>query len=238
MDADEADRRQREIAELQARLDALKGETKPAKTPHQRAGVGCAVVLAVLVLVILVAGLSTCAGDDASNAKQSGTSEVQTPPAPANQAALSRPAIEIPPELASRCDIAECPAGTIVVTAPAKDGAFFACRSEALSDYTNFVLGLVAMQKELTGSMPNIDPETGEPAYQEQTRQMLNELRSKAGVTTFDQAVAMCARGPHRQKVTVMNFEKGRTSTWVGQGKSGASYWVPTNELELPRQRR
>jgi hypothetical protein len=112
---------------------------------------------------------------------------------------------------------------------------FFACQTEALSDYTNFVLGLVQSQKQLTGTSPNIDPATGEPAYEGETAEMLASQRAKAGVKTFDEAVAHCQRGPHLRTVTVMNFVKGRGATWVSDDRAHTNYWVPTSWLMHPK---
>jgi hypothetical protein len=139
----------------------------------------------------------------------------------------------VPAEFAKECDFADCAAGTKVITSPVSAGPYFACKSEQLSEYTNFVLGLLSVQKTLAGTMPNVDPETGEPVYEGETKQVLDGLRLKAGVETFDEAVALCTKGPHRRKATVLNFVKGRSATWISDDKSGVTYWVPTNEIEI-----
>lgn len=145
------------------------------------------------------------------------------------------PPADLTPEQARECQFVDCTAGTTVITAPAAEGSFFACQTEALSDYTNLVLGLVQMQKQLSGTSPNIDPATGEPVYEGETADTLATHRAKAGVKTFDEAVAHCQRGPHLRTVTVMNFVRGRASTWVSDERAHTTYWVPTNWLMHPK---
>ena len=144
--------------------------------------------------------------------------------------------LKIPPDLATRCGIADCPAGTKVITASVKDGPFYSCPNEALSNYIAMVLGTVAMQQQITGTVPNIDPTTGEPVYQGQTAQIMTSLRVNAGVETFDEAVAHCQRGPYRQASIVMNYDKDRLSTWVSNDPATRSFWLPTSELDIRRK--
>ena len=143
---------------------------------------------------------------------------------------------KLPPELERRCNFADCPSGTKVVTVSSRDGPYYSCQTEALSDYTNFVIGLVGVQARMTGTMPNIDPTTGEPVYKDETEQILTSLRNRAGVETFDSALTHCRYGPYRQKVIVMNYEQSRPSTWVSDDRTANSYWLPTAELEIPRK--
>ncbi|WP_124485623.1 MULTISPECIES: hypothetical protein [unclassified Burkholderia] len=93
------------------------------------------------------------------------------------------------------------------------------------------------MQYSLTGTMPNISDKTGEPEYQDQggktnqTRVMLDELRNRAGVSSFDQAVAACAKGRNHAAVTILNVQKDEEVAYVHDSAKNVNYWMPTSSL-------
>ena len=214
---------------------------QPKMSPQQFVGIGCAVVFGGIMLVTLgtcavVLGSSSGSSKPTVPSPQSAGEQSPSASPPALSPPSAADLAKLPPELARRCDFADCPAGTKVTTASAKDGPFYSCQTEALSDYANTVLGLVAMQKQMTGTMPNVDPKTGEPVYQDQTEGMLTSLRHKAGVEAFDDAVAHCQFGPYKRTAIVMNFVRGRQSTWVSDSRTNAPFWAPTNEFETARR--
>lgn len=88
------------------------------------------------------------------------------------------------------------------------------------------------MQRGLSGTFPNVDPSTGEPQFGGETQKLLEQMRSAANVSTFDEAVSHCRFGPYSRKVTIMNAKDGQTSTWVSDDRTKATYWVPAGELE------
>lgn len=142
-----------------------------------------------------------------------------------------------PKKAAESCQTAKCTAGQTTTTYATRSEPYFACPTRELSDYTNMVLGLVALTAQFGGSMPNISPETGEPEFRDdangpnKTRQMLAYYRGKAKVSTFDQAVALCAEGRSGFKVTILNIRDDEMSTWVHDSKRNVSYWLPRGAL-------
>jgi hypothetical protein len=128
------------------------------------------------------------------------------------------------------CNVVACNAGDKAITYAKKDDMYFACPTMELSDYTNAVLGMVSLSA-LSGKMPNISPVTGEPEYEGQSKQMLDVLRAKARVATFDQAVAACKKGAGKRAVTVMNNPKDGFSIWVA-GVDKKPFWMPKGHLD------
>jgi hypothetical protein len=122
----------------------------------------------------------------------------------------------------------------VVVTASKKAGPFYSCETEPLADYTNAVIGLASMQKGMGLPMNNIDPQTGEPQYEGETKAMVDAMRARAGVASFDEAATHCQDGPYRHHVTVINFQKDRGSTRVHDTTSNKSFWLPTSEIDRP----
>ena len=79
------------------------------------------------------------------------------------------------------CESGGCQSGSDVITATKSDGIFMSCETEQLSDYVNFVIGLLSAQKTLTGTMPNIDPQTGEPEYEGTSKLCSTTIEGKPG---------------------------------------------------------
>ncbi len=92
----------------------------------------------------------------------------------------------------------------------------------------------MAIGEAMGGTMPNIDPVTGEPTFQGETAKMVESLRRTAGVATFDQAATKCFLGPHNHRLKVINYVKDRQSTWVYDETKRVSYWLPTVWISLP----
>ncbi len=129
------------------------------------------------------------------------------------------------------CSVQTCAAGQKAITFAEKRDPYYACPTRELATYTNFVIGLVSVSATLSGQMPNISDETGEPEYKGETKAMLDNLRTVARVRTFDQAVAMCAQGANKLRVTVMNNPADEMVIWVFDAKHNRSFWMPTIHL-------
>ena len=129
------------------------------------------------------------------------------------------------------CTPDSCKAGTQAITYATKQEPYFACPSRELADYTNFVVGLVAIQASL-GAFSNISPETGEPEVTGETKQMLDGLRVRAQASTFDDAVASCSKGKAKRKVLIINVPADALmAVWVHDDKANSSYWMPISSL-------
>jgi hypothetical protein len=136
------------------------------------------------------------------------------------------------------CSRNACAVGETVTTYATKSDPYYACATQELSEYTNFLIGLASAQYQLTGTLPNISPKTGEPEYLDDskgpnmTRVIIEKLRSAAKVSTFDQAVHQCMQGRAKVTVTVMNIPKDSMSFWVFEQKAKRSYWMPKGNLD------
>ena len=131
------------------------------------------------------------------------------------------------------CGAAKCPPGVQVITYATKGYPFFACPSPKLSDYIGFVIGSLAIQTSL-GLAPNLSPQTGEPEWSGDTERIVSALRQKAGVRTFDQAVAMCKKGSGGVRATVLNDGGDAVlSMWVSVNGKRFSFWAPKSAFNL-----
>lgn len=136
------------------------------------------------------------------------------------------------------CNVLTCNAGDKAVTYATKSDFSYACPTRELSEYTNFVLGLVSTAITFTGHMPNISDKTGEPEYKDvsgkpnETRVMLDNFRGNAKVGTFDQALALCNKEPSKIVVTIMNNPSDSQSIWVAADKSKKSFWMNKSHLD------
>lgn len=127
----------------------------------------------------------------------------------------------------SSCSIISCNAGDKVTTY-IEDASthYFACPSKELSEYVNFVWAMVYTTYQMTGSLPNISPKTGDPEYEGQSKSMIDSLRSQANVATYDQAEGQCIKGKDKAQLMVMNNPKDSLSIWVA-GKDKKAFWMP-----------
>lgn len=136
------------------------------------------------------------------------------------------------------CSRNECAVGETVTTYATKSDPYYACATQELSEYTNFLIGLVSAQYQMTGKLPNISSKTGEPEYFDDskgpnmTRVIIEKLRTAAKVSTFDQAVHQCMQGRAKVTVMVMNIPKDAMSYWVFEQKAKRSYWMPKGNLD------
>lgn len=136
-------------------------------------------------------------------------------------------------EINSRCNVAECSAGTKVTSYAKKDDPFWACPTKELSEYTNFAFTMALMTYQISGKLPNISPITGEPEFQGETKTFLTILRERTGLKTLDQATAMCIHGRHGLKLTVANLPKDGTSIYVFDEKTKTMFWMPKANLNV-----
>ncbi|WP_237247252.1 hypothetical protein [Sideroxyarcus emersonii] len=131
----------------------------------------------------------------------------------------------------TNCLTAECPAGTRAVTFTTRQEPFYSCKSDELSDYANYVLGVMIAHMLPTGAAPEIG-KTGEPVVQGSEKQALDRLRAKAGVSTFEEAIAKCYRGEQNQKVQVLYSPKDSDSIYVAAEEHPENkFWMPKARL-------
>ncbi|MEB0078006.1 hypothetical protein QN386_22185 [Pseudomonas sp. CCI3.2] len=128
------------------------------------------------------------------------------------------------------CSVVVCSPGDKAVTYATKSDFYYACPTRELADYTNTVAGLSVMTYQISGKLPNISPETGEPQYQGDSKLLLDSLRKKSGVRTFDEALSACMQGKGKLKVTIMNIEDNEGSVWVSQ-ENKIQFWLPKSFL-------
>ena len=111
-----------------------------------------------------------------------------------------------------------------------------ACPTKSLSEYVTFVIGLIVATKMLTGQLPNISPQTGDPEYQGESKAMLDAYRAKANVRTFDDATAQCRQLNGGRRAMVLNYPDDGMSMWVGE-RSGAKYWITKSAADPAPQK-
>jgi hypothetical protein len=131
----------------------------------------------------------------------------------------------------STCSVIECPAGTQAVTHASKAEPYYSCGTRELAEYANTVLSFLVMGRMFGAGMPNISDKTGEPEYQGETKLLVDTLRQKAGVSTFDHALAQCKVGLNRVKVMVLNNPKDSVVMWVGTANK-QSFWMPKSAVD------
>jgi hypothetical protein len=127
---------------------------------------------------------------------------------------------------ATSCNEVECNRGAVLTTYATASDAYFACPTRRLSEYTQFVLGLVSLQAQVTGKMPTLSRDTGEPQYQGETKTMVDAYRKAAGVGSFNEAVTKCAKGPNGAHVRVEENPKDSFAILVSD-HSGMHFWLP-----------
>jgi hypothetical protein len=132
------------------------------------------------------------------------------------------------------CTVETCKAGTRALTYFREVDPYYICPTRELATYVSVLVGLLAAQVALSGSMPNISDQTGEPEYTGETKSIVDGLRAKAHVETFDQAVAMCAQGSDKRTVTVLNMPAGATSivAYVEDDRLKRAFWMPFAYLD------
>jgi hypothetical protein len=134
-------------------------------------------------------------------------------------------------DITRSCAVSECRSGTKAITYSRKDDFYYSCPTMELAAYTNTLIGIAAIQS-MTGTPPNISPTTGEPEVTGATKTQIDSLRSKANVSSFDQAVALCTHGKHGIKVTVANNHAESDMVWVSNDKTSKMFWMPKSHLD------
>lgn len=185
-------------------------------------------LISAIGFIMAISGCGDQSGQaDVSEAAQPQPSDVQ--PVAAETAAA--PQVKLPAK-GKDCTVAACGAGTKVVSTGGKDDHYFACQTREITEYVSFVIGLVQLQAGITGSVPNISPETGEPEYEGKTKEMLDAMRSAAGVSTFDEAGARCVQGKPGLRFLVMNNPNDAGVIWVGNTSTNQALWFPKSYIK------
>jgi hypothetical protein len=127
----------------------------------------------------------------------------------------------------TRCNIIECASGMKIKTYAKKDDPFYACETRALSDYTNYVIGIAAITVALTGHLPNVSQDTGDIEQTGKSKIVLDNLRSSAGVASFDEAMIHCKNGKNSTQLMVINNPKDGVSLWASNEKTKELFWIP-----------
>lgn len=161
--------------------------------------------------------------------------------APRKPASVAQAAVQVAPPPTARplpingkdCTVATCSPGTRVVSLGNKSDKYFACQTKETAEYVNLVVGLIQLQASVTGSLPNISPQTGEPEYQGETKQMIDGLRAAAGVQTFGEAMTnYCIPGKPGRRFMVMNNPGGGGFIWVGDTVTNQTLWYPNTFIK------
>jgi hypothetical protein len=108
-----------------------------------------------------------------------------------------------------------CKAGTIALTHFEKGDPYSTCPTRELANYVATVIGLLAIQKTMTGQMPNFSDKTGEPEYTGETKALVDAARGEAQVQSFDDAVRICKAGTDKRRVTVLNMPENSMMAYV-----------------------
>jgi hypothetical protein len=137
-------------------------------------------------------------------------------------------------DISTSCQVRQCLAGTKVVTFATKSDPFFACDSMEMSEYTNTVLGLISISIQFTGHLPNISDKTGDPILQGETKTILDNLRTAAGVKSLNEAMQHCTNGAGKRKLIVMNFPSSKAdgSMYVEDTARRQAYWMPKGSAD------
>ncbi len=128
--------------------------------------------------------------------------------------------------LAANCMGGACEVGEKVTTQASQRDKVYNCPTQGLAEYTNFILGIWAMQAEIAGIKPNADIEKTATG---QTAQFLAMYRKEAKVKTFNEAIALCAVGksgikgkvssrPKDSFVIMVEPENGLPHFWTSEG--------------------
>jgi hypothetical protein len=133
------------------------------------------------------------------------------------------------------CTFETCKAGTAALTHFTKSDPYYACPTRELASYLATVMGLMAMQVTMTGQMPNISDETGEPEYTGKTKAMVDAARTEAQVRSFDDAMKMCSAGSDKRRVTVFNMPEGSLVAYVLDEGRKKTAWMPFVYLDKVR---
>lgn len=125
------------------------------------------------------------------------------------------------------CNHRVCAPGTRVVTTPdpKNDTVYYACRTGEISDYVDFnntAIDLSAM----AFAPPAFSPTTGDIVLEGDGQKKLDELRTKAGVKTWQEALDSCTKQTTAQTLTVVQLKPGVASLQTRDAQ-GHEAWIP-----------
>lgn len=130
------------------------------------------------------------------------------------------------------CQLYECGAGSLAITDTPKQKPYYTCKSEALSNYSNYVLDVMFANVQFTGFPPKVSNKTGEPDVQGEEKKLLGEYRTLAGVSTFEEAISQCYKGVGNTKVIVLYNPKKSNSIYVyPESNQEDKFWLPKVRL-------
>lgn len=133
-------------------------------------------------------------------------------------------------DMSQTCLVSACNPGDKAVTYSTKSDFFYACQTKELSEYTNTAIGMSAVTYQMTGKLPSISPQTGDPELPGENGKLIATLRSAAKVQTFDDALKLCSTGKNKQSVLVMNNPEESGSIWVAT-QDQKTFWMPKSFL-------
>lgn len=129
------------------------------------------------------------------------------------------------------CVLTACDAGAKAITLATQP--YYTCKSGELSDYANFVLSVTLDQIRLKGYATPISDITGEPEVSGNDRISLDRYRARAGVASFEAALAQCYKGTGAVRVVVLYNMKDGNSIYVSDQKNPEDkFWLPKAELD------
>ncbi|MDX8380447.1 MAG: hypothetical protein R8K48_10510 [Gallionella sp.] len=131
------------------------------------------------------------------------------------------------------CISAQCPVGTKAVTQTVLQQPYFTCKTGELSDYANFVLSVMQDQLQSDGYSPEISADTGEPVVQGRDLIRLDRYRARAGVSSFEEAIAQCYKGIGGLKVVVLSNPMKSASIYVREEDNvNNKFWLSKAALD------
>jgi hypothetical protein len=158
------------------------------------------------------------------------------PPNPAPVVAAAPEVVAPPPPVYDpndkNCDHVPCNAGSSVRIVQKKDDIFYACQTQELAEYANYVITVYFMETVARGHMPNILPKTGEPETTPKIADSLEFFRKKAGVSGLDEALFRCQKGWTSNKLMVANYPTNSPAMWVYDPTLNLNTWIPKTYLE------
>ena len=196
--------------------------------------------LASLLLLLLLTGCVDDAAPPAIEPAKESQPENQNPTPPQEKEEKTASLQEKPPEKNEteeiRCEFVDCKEGDKVISfVSKKDGEFFyGCDDKDVSEYVNFVMAMLSLNVQIGAGFPDISPVTGDPELEGESQSLLDSLRSKARVDTYDEAFARCSEGKNDMKLIVMyNSKRESGQILVSDEKTKKTFWMPKSSLNL-----
>ena len=133
----------------------------------------------------------------------------------------------------NECTFQTCKAGTHALTHFEKSAPYYSCPNRELATYVNTVISFSLVSLALTGGqMPNISDKTGEPEFTGRTKEIVDMMREKANVQSYDQAVTICAIGTNKRPVMVLNMPENSLVAYVLDESRKQTFWMPILNLD------